>query len=414
MKKLLVLLLLLGLAAPLLANDMNNATWNETDSSNNSAPPNGWPAGMQPNQVEPTAQQMMGALKRFWGRTNAPYSSTGSAGAYAVAPANASFPSAYVQGERYAFRANFSSVGGDTLAWNGLPAMPIYKPSPAGMVAVIANDIVLGQMVDLFYDGALNGASGGMSLNSPPTQSIANSPIPTGTVLDFSGLLAPAGYLFPFGQAVSRTTYVTLMGVECVVGQSGSVTSGSPIVTGLASTAALQTGWPISGAGIPGSTTVLSVDSSTQIHISQNANSGSGSSVPLLVCPYGIGDGTTTFNLPDLRGRATFGTDNMGGVAAGRLNNPTAGGQGIVGSRLGATGGEQAHTQQGVEVGSHLHGFVANDFYPDLSGSTGSLAGPGAIPYATQSPQGTTALAGNGVPSNVVPPGMAINKIIKF
>jgi len=34
---------------------------------------------------------------------------------------------------------------------------------------------------------------------------------------------------------------------------------------------------------------------------------------------YGVGDGTTTFNLPDLRGRTIAGQDDMGGSAASRL-----------------------------------------------------------------------------------------------
>jgi microcystin-dependent protein len=53
---------------------------------------------------------------------------------------------------------------------------------------------------------------------------------------------------------------------------------------------------------------------------------------------WGAGDLSTTFNLPDLRGRATFGVDNMGGVAAGRV---TSGVSGIAGSTLGAVGGSQ-------------------------------------------------------------------------
>lgn len=34
---------------------------------------------------------------------------------------------------------------------------------------------------------------------------------------------------------------------------------------------------------------------------------------------YGAGDGSTTFNLPDARGRALFGKDDMGGTASNRL-----------------------------------------------------------------------------------------------
>lgn len=40
---------------------------------------------------------------------------------------------------------------------------------------------------------------------------------------------------------------------------------------------------------------------------------------------FGAGDGTTTFNVPDLRGRAVAGKDDMGGSSAGRLNISTTG-----------------------------------------------------------------------------------------
>ncbi len=40
---------------------------------------------------------------------------------------------------------------------------------------------------------------------------------------------------------------------------------------------------------------------------------------------YGAGDGSTTFNIPDLRGLAIAGADNMGGTAANRLNVNTTG-----------------------------------------------------------------------------------------
>lgn len=53
---------------------------------------------------------------------------------------------------------------------------------------------------------------------------------------------------------------------------------------------------------------------------------------------FGSGDGSTTFNLPDLRGRALFGLDNMGGTAASRL---TTSGGGVDGTTIGADGGNQ-------------------------------------------------------------------------
>ena len=77
--------------------------------------------------------------------------------------------------------------------------------------------------------------------------------VPISAGFDYFGPTAPnSNFAFPFGQAISRTVYSSLF-------------AGNP--------------WSI------GTT-------------------------------YGAGDGTTTFNLPDVRGRVTVGLDNMGGTAA--------------------------------------------------------------------------------------------------
>src|SRR4051812_25604199 len=73
-------------------------------------------------------------------------------------------------------------------------------------------------------------------------QAAANSS-PSGTIVMFAGLTEPTGWVFCYGQAVSRTTFSSLF-------------------------AALST-------------------------------------------TYGVGDGTTTFNLPDMRGRVGVGRDDM-------------------------------------------------------------------------------------------------------
>lgn len=56
---------------------------------------------------------------------------------------------------------------------------------------------------------------------------------------------------------------------------------------------------------------------------------------------YGTGDGSTTFNVPDLRGRASFGKDNMGGTPANRI---TVAGGNFDGTVLGGSGGAQNNT----------------------------------------------------------------------
>jgi microcystin-dependent protein len=65
---------------------------------------------------------------------------------------------------------------------------------------------------------------------------------------------------------------------------------------------------------------------------------------------FGVGDGTTTFNLPDTRGRAIFGVDNMGGSAANRI---TVAGGNFDGTVLGGTGGSQNHTTTIAEMPVH-------------------------------------------------------------
>jgi hypothetical protein len=64
---------------------------------------------------------------------------------------------------------------------------------------------------------------------------------------------------------------------------------------------------------------------------------------------FGVGDGSTTFNVPDLRGRVAAGKDDMGGTSAARLNL-------ISSTTLGAAGGQQTPTgpndSQGVDAGA--------------------------------------------------------------
>lgn len=112
---------------------------------------------------------------------------------------------------------------------------------------------------------------------------------------------------------------------------------------------------------------------------------------------YGVGDGTTTFNVPDLRGRVVAGKDDMNGTAANRL---TTGGSGINGASLGAVGGTQTHTLSTSEMPAHVHsgGFG--------SGSGDFIGGGGSGPTNT----GST--GGGGAHQNTQPT-LILNKIIK-
>jgi len=67
---------------------------------------------------------------------------------------------------------------------------------------------------------------------------------------------------------------------------------------------------------------------------------------------YGIGDGYSTFNVPDLRGRVIAGQDDMGGTSANRLTGVTGS---VNGDTLGGTGGAETHTLSTAEMPAHTH-----------------------------------------------------------
>ncbi len=130
---------------------------------------------------------------------------------------------------------------------------------------------------------------------------------------------------------------------------------------------------------------------------------------------YGAGDGSTTFVLPDLRGRVIAGQDDMGGTSANRL-------LGVVGSvdgdSLGATGGNETHTLTTAEMPAHSHTGVVQqreDFNPTTGSTTQTPLGFGDTrggSRASASPLTIDNTGGGGAHPNVQPT-MILNYIIK-
>jgi len=121
---------------------------------------------------------------------------------------------------------------------------------------------------------------------------------------------------------------------------------------------------------------------------------------------FGAGDGSTTFNIPDLRGRAAFGADAMGGSAANRLGSGATGG--ITGSAsLGATGGEQKHTLTTAELPTSALTGVS-----DSSSTQQNSDGGGTNFTAVNSVSGSSS-GTSGAAMNNTPPALVLNYIIK-
>lgn len=112
------------------------------------------------------------------------------------------------------------------------------------------------------------GANQHTALYTPATNTWTPGPDTMGTL---------SGVSFPFGAddapaAVMPNGHVLFAAdFGPGVNTTGDTTSGSAIITGIPSTVGYLTGWGVSGTGIPSSTTILSVDSPTQIHINKNA-----------------------------------------------------------------------------------------------------------------------------------------------
>lgn len=222
-----------------------------------------------------------------------------------------------------------STVGGVRLA----------KLSEAGLSA-IANLSALGNVsgasavpvaIDIKDEDAMtsNSATALATQQSIKAYVDSNAGIPTGTVSAFAGSAAPTGYLLCDGSAVNRTAQAALAAV-------------------------------------------LEDPSSPGTYI------------------YGNGDGSTTFNLPDLQGRVIAG---MGGSL---LSGSDA---------LSDTGGAKDHTLSISEIPEHSHG---------IGGSTEMQFGSSGFRLSpTLGSIGDTKETGGGAAHNNVQPTIILNYIIK-
>ena len=166
------------------------------------------------------------------------------------------------------------------------------------------------------------------------TDSAGGSWVPAGSVQMYAMNTAPTGWLLCDGTAVSRTTYANLF--AAIVPSKGTVTItiATPGVVTLASHG-FQTGDMIylttTGAlptGLSQNTIyfVINVTTSTFRLATSAANAAAGTAIntsgtqsgthTLRYCPYGLGDASTTFNVPDLRGRAPIGAGTGSGLTA--------------------------------------------------------------------------------------------------
>lgn len=124
----------------------------------------------------------------------------------------------------------------------------------------------------------------------------------------------------------------------------------------------------------------------------------------VLSTTFGAGDGSTTFGIPDLRGRTIGGKDNMGGTAASRLTGVGFTG-GVDGATLGNAGGGQYYNLITADLAAHTH-------MVNYEGGLGAGGGADYFTASGTSPRNPTSSTGSGGAHNNVQPTLILNYII--
>ena len=124
----------------------------------------------------------------------------------------------------------------------------------------------------------------------------------------------------------------------------------------------------------------------------------------LVSTSFGVGDGSTTFNVPDLRGRTPIGLDNLGSSSANRITdanadnlNSTGGGDEDDTSTI--SGSVSSHTLTSGEMPAHIHTLArAGGGSFGAGPATGASSSTGILNFQTiiNQPLITTTSTGGG------------------
>jgi microcystin-dependent protein len=320
--------------------------WSQTSASDATADSTiNWQEGQAPSSVNDSARAMMAATAKYRDDISGAIVTSGSSTAYTVSSYQIFDTLAHLSGQMIAFTPHTTNGPTVTLAVDGLGAKPL-RTSPG--VELLAGTIIQGTP----YVAVYNNSDGAFYLRG-----FYGNPynIPLAAGLPYFAASTPnSSFAFPFGQAVSRTTYSALF-------------------------------------------VILSTN-------------------------FGVGDGSTTFNLPDMRGRVPAGWDAMGGVAANRLTAASG-----FGGLFTVAGAETralvtANLPPYTPAGSIANGAITVSGNASfVEGGNGLAAGNGSqVLGATITPSQAassftgTAQGGTSTPVITVMPAMEVNYIMRI
>lgn len=210
--------------------------------------------------------------------------------------------------------------------------------------------------------------------------------MPPGAIQAFACRIPPSGWLLADGSAVSRTTFNALFAV-LVASSTITVTIASPAVitwTGhnlrvgdpvkFTTTGLLPTGitagvtYYVISAGLTANTFRVSATPNGSAVNTSGSQNGTHTGT---WAPWGVGDGVTTFNLPDLRGTFLRGADLGRGFDTARGFGEFQANETGAHSHTASVDSQGAHTHTGTASsdGAHQH-FLFKNTYTGPAGFT--------------------------------------------
>lgn len=322
--------------------------WSRTAASNATADSTcPFPENMAASALNDGTRGMMAAAAKYRDDQAGAIVTGGSVNAYTVASYQGFDSGPHLDGNVVAFSPHITNTGACTITIDGQGPKPL-RPSPG--VDFFGGELIQGTPYSALYNN---------STGEVYVRGITNSPfnVPLFGGLDYWDLVAPAScFIFPRGQAISRTTYAKAF-------------------------ARWNTG-------------------------------------------FGAGDGSTTFNVPDVTGRLRAMLES----AATRL---TTAGSGVDGSIFGAAGGNQKRTLAANQIPS-LHSSGNNNISvtgnalnaPTDNGSLQGGVSGGFAFLASHSPTPVTSTGTNNIAVDytngsqqdvsVIPPLIVCNYIIRI
>lgn len=324
------------------------AWWSQTAANNATQDTTiNWQEGQSPSSVNDSARAMMASTAKWRDDISGSIVTAGTSTAYTVT-SNQTFDNlTRLAGQMIAFTPHATNGATVTLNVDGLGAKPLRSSPgidlPAGVLAQGTPYVAIYNATDsAFY---LRGFFG-----SPYY-------VPLGSIVEFTGASVPnSSFVFPAGQALSRTTYAPLFS--------------------------------------------------------------------LIAVTYGAGDGSTTFNVPDLTGRVTA----MKEAAPNRLsttyfgaNSSAMGAAGGVDNRTLGTANLPPYTPSGSVASSVSSAVVSlqsaanggQNAFATSSTVGGSANMSGALGLTLGSSFTGSAQGGSSTPFGTVQPTIILNKIMR-